>query len=233
MKLIKIGLTIAFAAGLTVCVYAEPAQAQFKGHSKIRKTHMEKSTWHKAPRQFQIIDDRPIIKDFREAPSSPEHISLPPPPRGFHGAHRGGGHGAMGEGPAMGGSNPMRLQGAPGDLPYRTGNGGRQLPLPKSGFGRHTNIPARGMAPKHALPSGHTTNRLMGKMNAPKKMISRRAINPGALKSGSRGARSRRSAPKVSSYGKNYGSGSGSGYGGANSSTKTFVRGSLLKKSGK
>lgn len=223
MKFLKIGMTIAVAAGLTGFAVAQPANAQ-----KVHKKHLEKARWHNAPRQFQIIDDRPIIKDFREAPAQAEHITMPPAPRGFHGGGRGGGSGAGGEGP-MGGSAPIRAHGAPGAMPYRTGNGGRSLPLPKSGFGRHSNIPARGMAPKNALPSGKSTNRLMGKMMAPKKVVGRRGSRSRGV-SPARGYNSG-GGPKVKSYSGGYGSGTGSGYGGNSSKTSTLVRGSLLKKS--
>lgn len=29
--------------------------------------------WHVAPQEIQIIDDRPIVRDFREAPTVPKH----------------------------------------------------------------------------------------------------------------------------------------------------------------
>ena len=224
MKFLKIGITIAFAFGLTGMVLVQPANAQ---NGKIHKKHLEKARWHNAPRQFQIIDDRPIIKDFREAPAQSEMISLPPGPQGYGGGHRGGGSGAMGDSP-MGGSGPISAPSAPGTMPYRTGDGGRQLPLPKSGFGRHTNIPARGMAPKNALPNGTTTNRLMGKMMAPKKVIGRSGGSPRGMSPSTRPTSG--GGPKVSTYSGGSGDGYGSGYGGNSSKTTTLVRGSLLKK---
>ena len=96
MKFLKYGITMALAFGLTGFVAVKPANAQ-----KVHKKHLEKARWHNAPRQFQIIDDRPIIKDFREAPAQAEHITMPPPPRGFHGGGRGGGSGAGGDGPRL------------------------------------------------------------------------------------------------------------------------------------
>ena len=225
MKFLKLSLTFVFAAGLTTVALAQPANAQ-----QVHKKHLEKARWHNAPRQFQIIDDRPIIKDFREAPAAAEQITMPPPPRGFQGGSRGGGSGAMGDGGPMGGNTPIRAAGAPGAMPYRTGNGG-SLPLPKSGFGRSSNIPAGGMAPKNALPSGHTTNRLMGKMMAPKKVVGRSGGSPRGM-SPSRG-RTSGGGPKVSTYSVGYGNGSGNGYGGSSTRTDTLVRGSLLKKSSK
>jgi len=226
MKLLKLNMTVALAAGLTAVALAQPASAQ-----KVNSKHLEKANWHNAPRQFQIIDDRPIIKDFREAPQASQQISMPPPPQGFGGGARGGGAGAMGDdGGSMGGNSPIRAAGAPGDLPYRTGNGG-SLPLPKSGFGRSSNIPAGGMAPKNALPSGQSTNRLMGKMMAPQKVLGRSGGSPRGM-SPSRGA-TNGGGPKVSSYSGGYGDGHGSGYGGSSTQTNSIVRGSLLKKSSK
>lgn len=72
MKLLKLNMTVALAAGLTAVALAQPASAQ-----KVNSKHLEKANWHNAPRQFQIIDDRPIIKDFREAPQASQQIDLP------------------------------------------------------------------------------------------------------------------------------------------------------------
>ena len=33
-----------------------------------------------SPHEIQIIDERPAIRDFREAPTAPQMIRLPPPP---------------------------------------------------------------------------------------------------------------------------------------------------------
>jgi hypothetical protein len=37
------------------------------------------------PHEVQGIDERPMIRDFREAPTAPQMIQLPPPPNGFGG----------------------------------------------------------------------------------------------------------------------------------------------------
>jgi hypothetical protein len=39
--------------------------------------------FYQAPREMQIIDDRPVIRDFREAPVMPEQVQLPPAPAGY------------------------------------------------------------------------------------------------------------------------------------------------------
>jgi hypothetical protein len=73
---------------------AAPAWAQ-----TVNKNATEKSTWHTAPREIQIIDDRPIIRDFREAPAMPQQIQLPPGPVGSGGGYGGNGAGALAGGP--------------------------------------------------------------------------------------------------------------------------------------
>jgi hypothetical protein len=41
-------------------------------------------TWYSAPREMQIIDERPAVRDFREAPTPPKPIALPPGPGEIH-----------------------------------------------------------------------------------------------------------------------------------------------------
>lgn len=218
----RIGLTIATLAG-AFTIASMPASAQ---GFQIHKNKLDKATFYKSPRQIQILDERPQIRDFREAPAQQEMISLPPGPTGALGGHGGGGAGALGDGPG-GGSAPIQL-GGPGSLPYRTPDQG-SLPLPKSGFNGPSNIPAGGLGPRNALPSGHTTNRLMGKMMTPKKA-------PGEGAGPARGMRptiartNGNSAPAVKSYSGGYGNGDGNAFGGSSSRTESLVRGSLLKK---
>src|SRR4029453_7888971 len=154
MKLVLVGLL----AGLTLVATSSPADAQ-----RIKKDSLEKTRWHNAPREFQIIDDRPIIRDFREAPAEHGTLELPPAPTGGGGGSGGGGGGAMGGAPSSLPAGGLQLGGP--NQGFRSAPAGMGS-LPKSGFGA-TNIPARGMAPKSALPSGSSTNRLMGKMNTP------------------------------------------------------------------
>jgi len=104
---------------------------------------------------------------------------------------------------------------------------GSPMPLPKSGFGRESNIPARGMGPKGPLPG--VTQGVLGKLMTPK---------PGAGGAGANGAGNVRgrllgggkSATPVQSYSGGYGTGTGSGFGGSSSKTEASVRGFLLKK---
>src|SRR4029450_7946953 len=91
MKLVLVGLL----AGLTLVATSSPADAQ-----RIKKDSLEKTRWHNAPREFQIIDDRPIIRDFREAPAEAGTIELPPAPTGGGGGSGGGVGGSMGVAPA-------------------------------------------------------------------------------------------------------------------------------------
>jgi hypothetical protein len=205
----------------TVCL-APSAMAQ-----TMDKKAISKATWNQAPREFQIIDDRPIIKDFREAPSAPQGIQLPPPPQGFGGGGGGGGAGAMGDGggpPVLpGGGMPMAGNGGPA---YRTdapGMGG--LPLGKSGFGP-TNIPARGMAPRTMLPSGQTTG-VHGSMMTP----TAHSAGPGAGAGARGGMAPAAPAVQAASYGgRPYTSAPSSGSSGGGGGASTAVRGVLLNR---
>lgn len=228
MRNLPKNLTLAIAAAATAAAFATPCQAQ---GFKIDQKKLDKTHFYSAPRQMQILDERPIIKDFREAPSAPQHIELPPGPAGFGGGGGGGAGALPGGGPGGGaGSGPMQL-GGPVMQP-RTSNG--MIPsagaLPKSGFGGPSNIPARGMGPRGALPDATSTNRLMGRMMTPTK---KQGVSAGAPRgmTPSRGpSNGNYGGPPVASYSGGYGQGSGSGYGGSASQTSTSVRGSLLKK---
>lgn len=194
----------------------------------VNQKKLDKTTFYNAPRQFQILDERPIIKDFREAPVQPQSIELPPGPAGFGGGG-GGGAGALpggGEG-GGGGSAPIQLGGP--NQGYRSGS--PMMPtagsLPKSGFGP-SNIPARGMGPKGPLGDATSTNRLMGKMVTPTKGPAAQARPGGMIPTIGRTA-GNYSGPPAATYSGGYGSGSGSGYGGSASRTESMVRGSLLR----
>ncbi|HEY9679467.1 MAG TPA: hypothetical protein V6C76_15775 [Drouetiella sp.] len=223
MKLSKLtiySLTALSISSAAVLASVAPAHAQ-----TVQKNATEKATWHVAPREIQIIDDRPIIRDFREAPSMPQSIQLPPAPQGF-GGPGGGGGGNLAGGP--GSTLPA------GGMPLGSNQGYRTPSepmgaLPKSGFGGPSNIPARGFAPK-GLANGTSNNQLAGKMlnqnkpsgngaGAPRGM----AMNPGRTNGDYHG-------PAAATYSGGYGSGSGAGYGGSASRTESMVRGSLLRK---
>lgn len=213
------------AIALTIGIFSigQAASAQQMVNPKAR----QKTSWYNAPREIQIIDERPMIKDFREAPSAAGMISLPPGPTGFGGAGGGGGAGAMPDG--MGGVPVLPASGMPigGGPSYRTPVDPLGA-LPKSGFGRDTNIPARGMAPKGALPNGFTTGIHGQVMPFAKPM--------GA--SGGRGAMARSARPMsakgpttAASYGGNYTS-SGGGSGGGGGGSSTAVTGRLMSRLG-
>lgn len=216
-KILKLTLAIGF---LTV---ASPALAQ----GRVNKNALEKTKFYEAPREVQIIDDRPVVRDFREAPQDAGSIELPPGPQGAGGSSGGGGAGALGGGaPSSIPAGGMPIGGP--NQGYRT-PAGERVPLPKSGFGGPSNIPARGMGPRGALPDASSTNRLMGKM-----------LNPGVAKGVAAGpsrgmaptpqrTNGNYSGPPAATYSGGYGNGTGSGYGGSASQTQSNVRGSLLR----
>lgn len=205
-------------AGLALLLASAPAEAQ-----RIQKNALEKARWHNAPREFQIIDDRPIIRDFREAPQESGTIELPPAPTGAGGGAGGGGAGALGGAPPSLPAGGLQLGGP--NQGFRSAPSGLGS-LPKSGFGG-TNIPARGFAPK-GLPSGTSTNRLMGKMMPQGKGVGAGA--PSGMAPSAGRSMGNYSAPAAASYGGGYGTGSGSAFGGSASRTEAMVRGTLLKK---
>ncbi|MBI4534083.1 MAG: hypothetical protein HY711_09055 [Candidatus Melainabacteria bacterium] len=203
--------------GITIAVMALPAQAQ-----RVKTDALEKTKFYNSPRQFQIIDDRPIIRDFREAPQQAGSIEIPPGPMGAGGAggSGGGAYGGPGSSLPAGG---LQLGGP--NQGFRSAPEGLGS-LPKSGFGGPSNIPARGMGPRGALPGAQSTNQLMGKMLNQGKGVGAgapRGMSPSAGRSVGN-----YSAPAVQSYGGGYGSGSGSASGGSASRTESNVRGRLL-----
>jgi hypothetical protein len=228
----KYGL-LALTVLVSSFVVADSANAQggFQGH--IQQNKLDKTRFYTAPRQMQILDERPIIKDFREAPQQAPMIALPPGPQANGGGYGGNGAGALGDTPSGGGpgSAPVQL-GGPGVQPYRTGDNGGNLPLPKSGFNGPTNIPARGLGPRGPLADATTTNRLMGKMMKPKEAIGG-TYPTGGLGNGGGPRRSvaKQAAPVAASYGSNYGAGTGTGTSsGSAGRTEGVVRGTLLNR---
>lgn len=192
-------------AGLAIAV---PANAQGMINEKAR----QKATFYNAPRQIQIIDERPMIHDFREAPQAPGMIQLPPGP----GAYPGGSGGGAGGGQMSTG----------GALPYRTPSNPMGA-LPKSGFGQFSNIPARGMGPQSALPRGTST----GVHAAPAAAVARPAANRPMLGGGpAPGAAARRPSGPVAaaSYGGSYATPYASS--GRSSSASSNVSGRLMNR---
>jgi hypothetical protein len=221
------GKSVFYALAVGVCtlgslVVANPASAQ-----TVNSQARQKSNWHESPHEIQIIDERPVIRDFREAPSAPQQVQLPPPPQGFGGGFGGGSNGALSSGgPAIpAGGIPLAGNG-PG---YRTAPAGAMGALPQSGFGRGSNIPAGGIGPKGPLADGRSTGNLQGKMLTPQKTAGSGAGAPRGMAPSSGRTNGNSNAP-VASYSGGYGTGSGAGYGGAASRTDTAVRGTLLKR---
>ncbi len=199
------------------------AQASYAQGTMSDKA-MEKSRFYTAPREYQIIDDRPVIRDFRDAPAAGGQIGIPNGPGGGQGA---GGMGGIGGGS---GSNPtIPATGLP--LTGGTGPGYRETPvgmssLPKSGFGG-SNIPSAGMGPRGILPG--VSMGVVGKvMNQNKPVPTAAAPMRGVSLKGPSGGRSAGSSapPTVTSYG-GYGSHPTS-YGNS-SRTEQNVRGHLLR----
>jgi hypothetical protein len=210
-------LIMSFLAGLTLMATAMPAHAQ----TRIKKDSLEKTQWHHAPREFQIIDDRPIIRDFREAPSEAGTIEIPPGPQAM--GSGGGGGGAMGGAPGSSLPSGGLQLGGP-NQGFRSAPAGMGS-LPKSGFGG-TNIPARGMGPRGALPG--INQGVVGKMMGQNKGVGAGA--PRGMSPSTGRSTGSYNGPAVQSYSGGYGSGSGSGSGGSASRTDTMVRGTLLKR---
>jgi hypothetical protein len=187
---------------------------------------MERSHWYSAPREYQIVDQRPIINDFRTAPVKPGQIAIPPGP----GAAGGPGGGSLGDpSGGAGGSSVIPDGGLPvggGSAPgYRSDPSGMSS-LPKSGFGG-SNIPVGGMAPRGILPGVNQS--VVGKI------MQQNKYKPAAVPARAVAARgpavvnapTKPSAPSVNSYGTNYSSPNSYGSG-LNSSQK--VVGHLLRQ---
>ncbi|MFN8655296.1 MAG: hypothetical protein U0105_03055 [Candidatus Obscuribacterales bacterium] len=227
---IKISL-VAVSLTVGVMCIASAANAQTANVKAKEKVH-----WYNAPREFQIIDDRPIIKDFREAPQGPQQVQLPPPPQGFGGVGGGGGGANGGDDGGTMPSGGMPMQGSMPGGPYRTDGPmtGNPIPLPNArGFGAQgTNIPSRGMGPKGPLPGGFSSG-IHGKIMPwakPTPVAGAGAGRPNGM--GRPSASGVANVPSAASYGGNYGpSGSASGAGG--NSTSTAVHGYLLNRKGK
>lgn len=218
-KFMVVGLMV----GVTSFAATDPAHAQ-----RVRRDLLEKSHWYVAPREYQIIDDRPVIRDFREAPEASGTVDLPPGPGMPAGGGGGGGAGALaGGGP---GSTPSASELHPGG----PNQGFRNAPasmtsLPKSGFGGPNSNMGSYKPPAKTLPGGYNTG-VLGKLMNQQKGIGNGAGAPGGMRpNAGRTAGNTPAAPAVAGYSGGYGSGMGSGSGGSASRTETNVRGSLLR----
>ncbi len=181
-----------------------PASAQ----SHINSNAMEKTKFYQAPRQVQIVDDRPIIKDFRSAPDAPQMVQLPEAPQGFNNGFGGQGAGALGNASSVLPAGGLQLGKPSGVVP---------LGLPRAGFGSNLRNPAG------ALPNGTTTNRLMGKMMPTNKPLPAGAPQRRALV---QQPRTNAPAPAVATYQRSYPSTSVAS---TSANASTNVRGFLLR----
>jgi hypothetical protein len=211
---------LGYVAALSLLSLASvaPSYAQ----QKIDQKSLSKATWHESPREIQILDERPVIRDFREAPAAAQQIELPPGPQGSGGGYGGNGGGALGGGPPSLPAGGMQLGNGSGPG-YRSAP---QAALPKSGFGGPSNIPARGMAPAGTLPG--VTKGVLGNIMAKPKGNGAGAGPAGGIAPPRGRSNGNSNGPAVASYG-GYGTGSGTGTGAA-SSTESNVRGTLLKR---
>ncbi|HEY9791803.1 MAG TPA: hypothetical protein V6D22_15470 [Candidatus Obscuribacterales bacterium] len=193
---------MAFGSTMALLSSLSPAYAD-----RVNANAMEKSHWYSAPREIQIINEEPVVRDFREAPTAPRSIDLPNGPSGNSGLVNG-----------------MHVGGGPG---YRTPYSSNPVGLPKADFGHaSSNIPASLMSPRKGLPNGTSARQMSAPISAPKF-----AKSPAAPSPVHTAAPVRPAAPvSVMTYapsGGNYGNSVGSGGG---TYTKTGVRGSLLSK---
>lgn len=217
-------LAVGILAGLTALMASAPAQAQ-----RVRKDLLEKSHWYVAPREYQIIDDRPVIRDFREAPEAAGTVDLPPGPGMPGGGGGGGGAGALaGGGP---GSTPTASELHPGGPNQGFRNAPQEMrSLPKAGFGGPNSNMGSYKPPTKGLANGNSTNMLNGKMLPRANGVGAGAGAPAGMRPHAGPSSGNTAGPAVSSYSGGYGQGSGSATGGSASRTETAVRGSLLRK---
>ena len=199
---------------------ASPAQAQ-----RVNTKANEHSKWYNAPRELQIIDDRPIVHDFREAAEAPQYIDLPPGPVSQPG-YRSGGAGALpGDGGATLPSGGLPVSGGGGEPGYRMARDNNPVPLEKSDFGthRHSNIQNN---TARALPPGVWSG-VHGTVAAPKyqnPQIASAAPTVRKAAPAQTGPTRSLSYSPSGDYGASVGSGSG------RSGASTAVMGRLLKQ---
>lgn len=117
---------------------AEAQQAQAQGF-KIKKDQLDKVEYYKAPRQIQILNEGPRVRDFRQPEVNQNYIiNVPPNPKAV---------------------TQTQVINAPGVQ----ASGGTMMSVPNlapAGFG--SNIPIGGTFKPGGLASGNSTNRLSG-----------------------------------------------------------------------
>ncbi len=187
---------------------ASASEAQAQGSVTLKKGQLQQAGWYKSAPQIQIVDDGPIVHDYRTAPQQDQGFQIPIGPAGNNGRIPEGGI-PLGNGAAM-----TRM--APSNLP-------------QAGFG--SNIPARGMGPAIALPGtkmGQLGDQYAKEQRAiqAQERVNARPIGLGRPTS-QMAAPARAASP--ASYGGGYGSGSG-GYSGSGGGANTSVRAKLLGK---
>jgi hypothetical protein len=194
-------LTISAALALVLNT-ALTGAANAQNSVNVKKGQLQQTGWYKSNMQVQIVDDGPVVHDYRTAPANDPGFQIPIGPAGSN-------NGRIPEGGIpLGGDGPR--------MPRIERNN-----LPQSGFGP-SNIPARGMGPATALPGtkmgGLGNKPQTGGPQATTGVSARPLLHPQTT--------SQVASP--ASYG---GSGGGQGVsygGGGNSSTSLGVRAKLL-----
>lgn len=205
MKLNNSGWMPVALAATAFALTSFTSQAQAQGSVTLKKGQLQQAGWYKSAPQIQIVDDGPIVHDYRTAPQQDQGFQIPIGPAGNNGRIPEGGI------PLGSGQNMVRM--APSTLP-------------QAGFG--TNIPASGMGPARALPStkmGNLGNQYAAQQQANER-VSARPIGLGRPVSAQAGP-ARAASP--ASYGGGYGTGAG-GYSGGGGGANTSVRAKLLGK---
>ncbi len=202
----KLYLAITTGA-LVLSALTSSAQAQSPSVS-LKKGQLQQAGWYKSAPQVQIVDDGPVVHDYRTAPHEDQAYQIPIGPAGTSGRIPEGGI-------PLGNGGPQMMRVAPNSLP-------------QSGFG--TNMPARGMGPARALPGtemGQLGKQYAAQQRAAQANVSARPIGLG--RGNSAAAAPNRMAASPASYGAAY-HGSGGGYVAPSSSSSASVRAKLLGK---
>jgi len=192
---------IAASAVMALCLNAFTSEAQAQSVN-VKKGQLEHATWYKSNMQVQIVDDGPIVHDYRQGPQNDPGFQIPIGPAGANNNRIPEGGIPLGDGPRQ-----VRME---------------RSALPQSGFGA-SNIPARGMGPAVALPGtkmGGLGGQGGGGGQKSTTGVSARPISrPGTTSA----------AASPAAYTGGYGSGGGANYGGGGGgSSSTSVRAKLL-----
>ncbi len=128
---------------LSTASIAGAQQAQAQGF-QVKKNQLDKVEHYHHPIEVQILDERPMVKDFRTADVQQQYvINVGPGPQ------------------AVQNTQVINVPGAP-----QGSAGSVSVPrLQPAGFG--SQIPAGGTFKPNGLPSGASTNRLMGTYKPP------------------------------------------------------------------